>query len=195
MICYELWGEDAFSGEKYLCGTYKHYSSAWRAMRKCRLCCMECQSEGLCDTFWIVRKDLIDHVSEADRRHEYVRSIHERMDSDLMMILKYSEELYLFARNTVDGVGVYTFLMPEDSDDSDIESINFLVRRQYRSRTKYELSIYVKFISIGECTGVTADIVCGTMSEIRSRMEKPDISLQYLHMIFDAVRKHYYSRL
>ena len=65
MICYELWGYDTYSREAYLCGVYKHYSSAKRAMKRLQQDCLETQSEGLRDTFGIKKSTAEEHDDEG----------------------------------------------------------------------------------------------------------------------------------
>ena len=195
MYSYELWGNDTFSNETYLCGTYRHYSSAWRAMKKLQLDCKETQGEGLSDTFWIERKELERHVEERCRRQEFIDSIHEKMNSDMESVMKHIAAIYLFAKDLVDDIGAYECPLADVLGESDLESIRFIMRRQYGSRSKYELALYVKFCAVGECTGLNGVLAWGTMDEIRRKIESPGISVQYLDFIFKAIRKHYYSRL
>lgn len=195
MNCYELWGNDTVSNETYLCGTYRHYSSAWRAMKKLRNECVEAQDEGIRDTFWIVRKELEELVEERHRHQVFFDFIHRRMNADMEMVVKHIAAIYLFAKDAIADLGAYDYPLSNDFDESDIESISFIMRRQYGSRSKYELALYVKFRIVGECTGVTSDFAWGTMDEIRRKIESPEISIQYLDFIFKTIQKHYYSRL
>lgn len=195
MNCYELWGNDTFSNETYLCGVYKHYSSARRAMKRHQLDCMKTQGDGLRDTFWIEDKTVDEHVAHGDRRKECVASVHERADSDMELVLKNISSIYLFARDTVHSLGVYEYSLPEEFKESDIESVSFIMRRESGSKAKYELAIYVKFCPLGEYFGVTGCIKSGTKDELLCAMKKPEISAQYLSFIFESIRKHYCSRL
>lgn len=56
MICYDLWGTGTFANETYLCGIYKHYSSACCAMKRCRSDFIKSQDEESCDIFWNYNK-------------------------------------------------------------------------------------------------------------------------------------------
>lgn len=190
MYCYELWGNDTFSNETYICGTYIHYSSAWRAMKKARLHSEQTQGEGLRDTFWIVRREVEEHAAECARRQDRIGSIRERMHSDMEAVIRHVSPVYLFARDAVDAPGSYEFPLPEDLIASDIDSIHFIVRRQYRSRTKYEMALHVQFREVGECVGVTSILAWGTLEEIRGEMQRPEIALKYTHVIFEAIRQH-----
>ena len=195
MYCYELWGNDTFSNETYLCGTYRHYSSAWRAMKKARLRSEQTQGEGLRDTFWIVRREVEGQAAENESRQERIRSVRERMHSDMEAVMKHVAAVYLFARDAATAPGIHEYPLPEDLNASDIDSISFIVRRQYRRRTKYEMSLYVKFSDLGECIGVTSTLAWGTLEDIRGEMQRPEAALKYAHVIFDAIRQHYCSIL
>lgn len=195
MYCYELWGNDTFSNETYICGTYIHYSSAWRAMKKLRLASQETQESELRDTFWIVRRKVEEHAAENESRQERIRSVRERMHSDMEAVMRHVAAVYLFARDAATAPGTYEYPLPEDLNASDIDSICFIVRCQYRSRTKYEMSLYVKFSDVGECVGVTSTLAWGTLEEIRDEMQRPETALKYAHVIFDAIRQHYCSIL
>lgn len=102
MNCYELWGNDTFSNETYLCGVYNHYSFARRAMKRHQLDCMKTQGDGLRDTFWIEEKTVDEHVAHGDRRKECVASVHERADSDMELVLKNISSIFIAGR--VQGV-------------------------------------------------------------------------------------------
>lgn len=195
MYCYELWGNDTFSNETYICGTYIHYSSAWRAMKKLRLASQETQESELRDTFWIVRREVEEQAAENESRQERIRSVRERMHSDMEAVMRHVAAVYLFARDAATAPGTYEYPLPEDLNASDIDSICFIVRCQYRSRTKYEMSLYVKFSDVGECVGVASTLAWGTLEEIRDEMQRPETALKYAHVIFDAIRQHYCSIL
>ena len=195
MYCYELLGNDTFSNETYICGTYIHYSSAWRAMKMARLRSEQTQGEGLRDTFWIVRREVEEQAAENESRQERIRSVRERMHSDMEAVMKHVAAIYLFARDAATAPGIHEYPLPEDLNASDIDSISFIVRRQYRRRTKYEMSLYVKFSDVGECIGVTSTLAWGTLEDIRGEMQRPEAALKYAHVIFDAIRQHYCSIL
>ena len=195
MYCYELWGNDTFSNETYICGTDIHYSSAWRAMKKLRLTSQETQESELRDTFWIVRREVEEQAAENESRQERIRSVRERMHSDMEAVMKHMAAVYLFARDAATAPGIHEYPLPEDLNASDIDSISFIVRRQYRRRTKYEMSLYVKFSDVGECIGVTSTLAWGTLEDIRGETQRPEAALKYAHVIFDAIRQHYCSIL
>ena len=88
MICYELWGNDTYSNETFLCGVYKHYSSARRAMKKHELDCQEYQGEGLRDTFWISKTSIEEHDEQADKRSRFISSIHRKLKDDKNLVMK-----------------------------------------------------------------------------------------------------------
>lgn len=195
MICYELWGNDTYSNETYLCGVYKHYSSARRAMKKQVQSCHECQSEGLRDTFWISKTTTEDHDAERNSRREYIHSIHQRLKKDKNLVLTHINNIYVFAKENIDAMGEYLYPLTEDFNDSNILEIRFSVRRQYRSRTKFDFKFGIRCRDCFECLGITTNIGHGTLDEIFEMIGKPDIAIRYIEVLFDGLQHHYYSAL
>lgn len=195
MICYELWGNDTYSNETYLCGVYKHYSSARRAMKKQELSCMEYQSEGLRDTFWISKTSIEEHDENADKRRTYVKSIHRRLKDDKNLVLAHINDIYLFAKENIDGMGEFLYPLSDDFKDSNITEIRFSVRRKYRSRTKFDFMFGVRCRDCFQCSGLTTCLKHGTLDEIDGAIDNPDLAISYAEVIFSGLEKHYYSAL
>ena len=195
MICYELWRNDTYSNETYLCGVYKHYSSARRAMKKQMQSCHEYQSEGLRDTFWISKTTVEEHDAERDSRSKYIHSIHQRLKNDKNLVLAHINDIYVFAKENIDEAGEYLYPLSDDFKASNIVEIRFSVRRKYRSKTKFDLMLGVKCRDCFECLGITIYMEQGTVEEICEAIEKPDIAIRYIEVLFDGLQHHYYSAL
>ena len=145
MICYEQWGNDTYSNETYLCGVYKHYSSAKRAMKKQEQECLESQSEGLRDTFWINKTNTEEHDEQADKRSRHISSIHRRLKADKNLVLAHLNDIYVFAKENVDKPGEYLYPLTDEFEASNILEIRFSVRRKYRSKTKFEFMLGIRY--------------------------------------------------
>ena len=195
MICYELWGNDTYSNETYLCGVYKHYSSAKRAMKRLQSDCLEYQSEGLRDSFWINKSSYEEHEEERDTRNKYIQSIHQRLNRDKNLVLANINDIYVFAKENIDAMGEYLYRLSDDFVDSNILEIRFSVRRKYRSRTKFEFMVGIKCRDVFDCTGITTYMEQGTLDEIYDAINKPDIAIRYLEVLFRGLQDHYYSAL
>ena len=195
MICYELWGNDTYSNETYLCGVYKHYSSARRAMKRLLSDCLEYQSEGLRDSFWINKSSYEEHEEERDTRSKYIQSIHQRLNRDKNLVLAHINNIYVFAKENIDAVGEYLYPLYDDFVDSNILEIRFSVRRKYRSRTKFEFMLGIKCRDVYDCTGMTSYMEQGTLDEIYDAINKPDIAIRYLEVLFRGLQDHYFSAL
>ena len=195
MICYELWGNDTYSNETFLCGVYKHYSSARRAMKRAEIRCAEYQSEGLRDTYWIEKTNIEEHNEKANERSRYISSIHGRLKNDKNLVLAHINDIYVFAKTHIDGMGEYLYPLSDDFNDSNILEIRFSVRRKYRSKTKFDFMLGVRCRKGFECLGITAYMEDGTIDEICDAIEKPDIAIRYTEVLFNGLQDHYYSAL
>jgi len=195
MICYELWGNDTYSNETYLCGVYKHYSSAKRAMKKQEQECLESQSEGLRDTFWINKTSTEEHDEQADRRRKHISSIHGRLNADKNLVLAHLNDIYVFAKENVNEPGEYLYPLTDEFEASNILEIRFSVRRKYRSKTKFEFMLGLRYSDYYECGGITSYMEQGTIEEICEAIGKPDIAIRYAQVLFSGIQDHYYSAL
>ena len=195
MICYELWGYDTYSYESYLCGVYKHYSSAKRAMKKQQLDCMEYQGEGLRDTFSIKKTSIEEHDEEADKRRKHISSIHRRLKADKNLVLAHINNIYVFAKENIDEPGEYLYPLTDEFEGSNILEIRFSVRRKYRSKTKFEFMLGIRYSDYYECGGITSYMEQGTIEEICEAIDKPDIAIRYAEVLFRGIQDHYYSAL
>lgn len=195
MICYELWGNDTYSNETYLCGVYKHYSSAKRAMKKQEQDCLESQSGGLRDTFWINKTSIEEHDEQANNRSEYISSIHRRLKADKNLVLAHINDIYIFAKENIDEPGEYLYPLSDEFKASNILEIRFSVRRKYRSKTKFVFMLGIRYDDYFECGGVTSHMEQGTIDEICHAIEKPDIAIRYAQVLFGGIQDHYYSAL
>lgn len=195
MIYYELWGNDTYSNETFLCGVYKHYSSARRAMKKHELDCQEYQGEGLRDTFWISKTSIEVHDEQADKRSRYISSIHRKLKDDKNLVLAHINDIYLYAKENIQEMGEYLFPLSDDFNDSHVLEIRFSVRRRYRSRTKFDFMLGVRCRDCYECSGLTTYMEDGTIDEICEAIEKPDIAIRYAQVLFNGLQDHYYSAL
>lgn len=195
MICYELWGYDTYSREACLCGVYKHYSSAKRAMKRLQQDCLETQSEGLRDTFGIKKTTLEEHDDEVEKRSARIHSIHQKLMRDKNLILAHINDIYVFAKENVDAPGEYLYPLSDAFNGTDIMEIRFSVRRLYRSKTKYDFMLGIRYQGYYECGGITSYMEQGTIDEICEAIEKPDIAIRYAEVLFNGVQDHYYSAL
>lgn len=195
MICYELWGFDTYSYESFLCGVYKHYSSAKRAMKKQQLNCMKYQGEGVRDTFSIKKTSIEEHDEEANKKREYISWIHRRLKDDKNLVLAHINYIYVFAKENIDGVGEYLYPLSDEFKTSNILEIRFSVRRKYKSKTKFDFMLGIRYSNHFECGGITSYMEQGTIEEICEAIEKPDIAIRYAEVLFSGIQDHYYSAL
>ena len=100
-----------------------------------------------------------------------------------------------FAKENIDAVGEYLYPLSDDFVDSNILEIRFSVRRKYRSRTKFEFMLGIKCRDVYDCTGMTSYMEQGTLDEIYDAINKPDIAIRYLEVLFRGLQDHYFSAL
>ena len=92
-------------------------------------------------------------------------------------------------------MGEYLYPLSDDFVDSNILEIRFSVRRKYRSRTKFEFMLGIKCRDVYDCTGTTSYMEQGTLDEIYDAINKPDIAIRYLEVLFRGLQDHYFSAL
>lgn len=138
--CYEVWGFDKLSQERYPCGVYAHRTSANRRRRQ-----LETQSNGdggMADEYWVKQTTWMQHLSGYDagmKKKWYTKELIKWHQEYL------KEEMPRFAdfvRSCPREPGCYEF--PMQRQGSYIKCLAVNICQRHRSR-KYDFTIGICF--------------------------------------------------
>ena len=147
-ICYQLWGNDTFSNETYLCGVYMHYSSAHRAMRQRIKRNLTCQDEGLRDTYWITRTTVEEHNAAVDAREALIKSVHEQIEHDVAYMETVLADFGAFMKSCTKDLGDYEFPLPESFSQTCIKSLSVVYRKGTGARVKVSFDVMIELVDL-----------------------------------------------
>ena len=146
--CYQLWGNDTFSNETYLCGVYMHYSSAHRAMRQRIKRNLTCQDEGLRDTYWITRTTVEEHNAAVDAREALIKSVHEQIEHDVACVETVLVDFEEFMKSCTKDLGDYEFPLPESFSQTCIKSLSVVYRKGTGARVKVSFDVMIELVDM-----------------------------------------------
>ena len=192
--CYELWGNDTFSNETYLCGVYKHYSSARRAMKRHIAGTLDTQSEGLRDTFWITKTTVEEHNAAINTQRKIIDAIHQHIEHDKEMVETILPNLECFMKQCTKSVGIYEFPLPDSLKDTCIKSIKVIFEKAYKCRVKYSFKVSVTLEDHQRYSGtVTVCYAYGRLEDVVSEILGDEYVESLREFIGRRILKHYWE--
>lgn len=186
-LCFQLWGYDVLSEEKYLCGVYRHASSANRARRRLEA---EDSSGSLPDKFWVRKTTWTEHLNDredSDKRVQKIRKLimqHKRVLISAMPMFK--EFVKTFPRE----VGRYEFPLATKDKENYLNCLAIDIVKRYRSKKKYDFSVGLFFSEEWDSarfTACTSKLPATTLDEIRD--------YRFSDKLFDELIEGWYRQI
>lgn len=184
-LLYVLWGYDAFSGESYKCGMYRHRSSANRAMRK-RKEEVKDQAPIVRDTFSI---SVLTESSFLEMQMEELKEIATKykiwinnqafINNNAPIILQNLKELVAnkkfesYVKEYIgDIIDCYERPLVSVPDDMYIESIFLQVKESGRHECSFCLGMRIRDIPYAESDEILSHIKRGTFDDFKKEINK-----------------------
>ena len=191
--CFQLWGEDKFSGESYFCNAYRHRSSANRAKRKLEEQARSSDPNKLVDSYWIIPMTLAEHYEWMAKRHRHLDKAIDLMIKHKAILNDMMPRFKDFVRESYVEPGIYELPFPEVGEDMYLVNLYMYVLRRYRCRKTYDFYIGINLNDKwpARSTGLAARIKSGSLQEVLS-VELTDELFDSLHEDFNKIIKRYF---
>lgn len=196
--CYQLWGNDTFSNETYLCGVYMHYSSAHRAMRQRIKRNLICQGEGLRDTYWIVRTTIEEHNAAVDAREALIESVHKQIEHDVECTETVLADFEAFMKSCTKDLGEYEFPLPESFSQTCINSLSVVYRQGTGTRVKVSFDVMIELVDkkhedVRQATAAT--YAFGRRNEVDAEIANGDFFPSLRDFFTQMIQRFYFKKL
>lgn len=196
--CYELWGNDTFSNETYLCGVYMHYSSAHRAMRQRIKRNLTCQDEGLRDTYWITRTTVEEHNAAFDARETLIKSIHEQIEHDVACMETVLADFEAFMKSCAKELGEYDFPLPESFSQTCISGLSVVYRMAIGARVRVSFDVKIELVDkkhedVRQATAAT--YAFGRRDEVAAEIANGDFIPSLRDFFTKMIQRFYFKKL
>ena len=196
--CYQLWGNDTFSNETYLCGVYMHYSSAHRAMNQRMKRNLTSQDEGLRDTYWITRTTVEEHNAAVGARTALIKSVHEQIDHDVDCVEAILPDFETFMKSRTKDFGEYEFPLPESFSQTCIKSLAVIYHKFFRTRVKVAFDVRIQLVDI-KCEdivqGTTTSLAFGRREDVVSIIANGDFIPSLRKFFTEMIQRFYFKKL
>ena len=196
--CYQLWGNDTFSNETYLCGVYMHYSSAHRAMRQRIKRNLTCQDEGLRDNYWITRTAVEEHNAAFDAREALIKSVHEQIDRDVACMETVLADFEAFMKSCTKDLGVYEFPLPESFSQTCINGLSVVYRTGVGARVRVRFDGKIELVDkkhedVRQATAAT--YAFGRRNEVAAEIANGDFIPLLRDFFTQMIQRFYFKKL
>lgn len=193
--CYQLWGNDNFSNEEYLCGVYTHYSSAWRSKKRHEQETMESQSDGLRDNYWIVKTTIEKHNDMMRKRFAKIDAVHNNIIKAKSIVEDTIPAMEEFIKMCI-VEGVYEYPLPDSFGETCIMGVNFTLKRRNKREDEYKFAIC---ISVGENDELRSEslisLAYGTREKVNAAIRSESFRSEMISFFYSVIEKYYFEQL
>lgn len=192
--CFQLWGEDKFSGESYFCNMYRHRSSANRARRRLEAEARSSDSEGMTDSFWIVPMTLAEHYAWMERQYRQQNKAADLIVKHKAILKEMMPRFKDFVKENYVTPGVYVLPFPQDDEDMYLVNLYMSICLRYRCRKTYDFYIGMTLSdrwAAARNSGLDARIKRGSLEDVLS-VELTDDLFDSLQENFNKTIKKYF---
>ena len=194
--CFQLWGDDKFSGESYFCDVYRHRSSANRARKRLEARARQHASEDLVDSFWIIPMTLAEHYRWVQKENAYRERTWEEIDRHKAYINEVMPQFIEFLKNAIKTPGVNVFKVSDKDEQLHITSLSVEFLKRFRCRTKHDLHVSISFNNEWTAARLTSSSLwmrSGTKDEIRKQEITEQHSQRIQEFFNKTIEKYFYG--